>query len=32
MLCCLELVAVWGEVPESGEGLVANWVVVVVVV
>lgn len=25
--CCLELVAVRGCVPESGEGLIANWVV-----
>lgn len=30
--CCLELVAEWGYVPESGEGLIANWVVVVVMV
>lgn len=25
--CCVELVAMWGCVPESGEGLIANWVV-----
>lgn len=32
MDCCSELVAAWGYVPESGEGLIANWEVVVVVV
>lgn len=32
MDCCSELVATRGYVPESGEGLIANWEVVVVVV
>lgn len=32
MDCCLELVAMRGYAPESGEGLIANWEVVVVVV